>query len=124
MTPFAAGLGPFIDMDNEDFIGRKALLDAARSTRLFGLTCAATTPGRGSEILDGDTVVDQMTAGVDSPTLKCGLGCARFDEPDDWAGRSLRIRLPGGAEHPCEIVDLPFFDRDKRLVRGFSTETT
>lgn len=118
MTPFAAGLGPFIDMDNEGFIGREALLAADRGVRLFGLTCAAATPGRGSEILEDGQIVGEMTAGVESPTLECGLGYVRFQEPGAWAGKSLSIRLPDGAEHPCEIVDLPFFDKDKRLVRG------
>ena len=65
----------------------------------------------------------QMTAGVDSPTLECGLGYVRFDEPGEWAGKSLRIRLPDGAEHSCEIVDLPFFDKDKRLVRGLELDS-
>ena len=118
MTPFAAGLGAFIEMHNESFVGREALLKADRRTRLFGLPCAAATPGRGSEILQGDQTVGRMTAGVESPTLECGIGYVRFDAPGDWAGASLSLRLPNGAEYPCDIVDLPFFDRDKLLVRG------
>jgi glycine cleavage system aminomethyltransferase T len=37
MTPFAAGLGKFIDLDKEGFIGREALLVADRRSRLPGL---------------------------------------------------------------------------------------
>ena len=59
-----------------------------------------------------------MTMGVHSPTLECGIGYVRFNEPGDWMGRSLRIRLPSGDVRPCEIVDLPFVDPEKRLVRG------
>ena len=33
-------------------------------------------------------------------------------------GRSLRIRRPAGDVHPCEIVDIPFVNPEKRLVRG------
>ena len=118
MTPFAAGLGAFVDMDKQDFIGRQALLNADQRPRLFGVTCADAVPGRGSLVLDGDTAVGTLTAGVDSPTLGCGIGYVVFDQADAWPGRTLRIRLPDGNTHPCEIVDLPFFDPEKRIVRG------
>lgn len=118
MTPFEAGLEPFIDMDKEGFVGRAALVDADRRTLLYGLKCNGAEPGRGSEILDGDTTVGRMTAGVQSPTLECGIGYARFNAPGDWAGRDMQIRFPDGKVHPCEIVDLPFFDPEKKLARG------
>ncbi len=118
MTPFEAGLAPFIDMDKDDFVGRAALLDADRRTVLYGLKCTKATPGRGSVVLDGEKVVGQMTAGVESPTLECGIGYVRFNEPGEWSGRTLRLKLPDGSVHPCDIVDLPFFDPDKRIVRG------
>ena len=118
MTPFAAGLEPFVDLDKEDFIGRRTLLDADRRSRLFGITCADAIPGRGSVLLDGNQPVGKMTAGVDSPTLGCGVGYVVFDEPGDWPGRSLRIRLPDGNEYSCEVVTLPFFDPEKNIVRG------
>ncbi len=121
MTPFQAGLGAFIDMESEGFIGHAALLDAERRQLLFGITYAAATPGRGSEVMDGDAIVGWMTAGVDSPTRGCGIGYARFNEPGDWSGMQLRIRLAGGSSHPCKVVDLPFFDPDKRIVRGLET---
>ena len=118
MTPFAAGLEPFIDMDKTDFIGRDALVDVDRRTRLYGIKCADAIPGRGSAVMDEDITVGQMTAGVDSPTLGCGVGYVVFNEPGEWSGRSLKIRLPDGKVHPCEVVDLPFFDREKKIVRG------
>ena len=59
-----------------------------------------------------------MALRVRSPTLGCGIGYVRFNEPGDWTGRSVRIELPTGDVHPCEIVDLPFVDPEKLLVRG------
>lgn len=117
MTPFAAGLGPFIDMD-VDFIGRAALEDADRRSRFFGLICHAATPSRDCIVLDGDEQVGWLTTGLRSPTLECGVGYVRFAEPGDWIGRELKLRLPDGAEHPCGIVSLPFVDPGKRIVRG------
>ena len=118
MTPFEAGLAPFVDMERDDFVGRSALLHADRRPVLYGLKCFDALPSAASTVLDGDTPVGRMTMGVRSPTLGCGIGYVRFDEPGDWKGRSLRLGRPNGDVHACEIVDLPFFDPEKRIVRG------
>ncbi|MBS37541.1 MAG: aminomethyltransferase [Thiotrichales bacterium] len=118
MTPFEAGLGAFIDMDKDDFVGKQALEGVDRRTLLYGVTCEAAVPGRGSSVLDGGETVATLTAGVDSPTLGCGIGYACFVSAGSWSGRELEVRLPDGAIHPCKVVDLPFFDAEKRIVRG------
>ena len=118
MTPFEAGLARFVDMDKGEFIGRSALADKDRRSCLFGLTCGTETPAAGSEVLDGNRIVGRITAGVPSPTLGLGIGYAVFEAPGDWVGRTLRMRLPDGSLHDGEIVDLPFFDREKKIVRG------
>ena len=118
MTPFEAGLARFIDMDKGDFIGREALAGMDTRPCLFGLTCATGTPVAGSDVLDGKTVVGRITAGIPSPTLGLGVGYVRFRGPGDWVGRTLSMRLPDGAVHDGRIVDLPFFDRERKIVRG------
>ena len=122
MTPYEAGLGAFIDMDKGDFIGRDALVDADRRPVLMGLTCASATPSSGSEILDADRVVGGITAGVPSPTLGLGIGYARFNTPGEWVGRPMKLRLPDGSVHDCDIVDVPFFDKEHRIVRGLDRD--
>jgi len=52
------------------------------------------------------------------PILGCGIGYARFNTPGNWAEKVLTLRLTNGTDHACEIVDLPFFDPDKNIVRG------
>ncbi|MEM8775122.1 MAG: aminomethyltransferase family protein [Pseudomonadota bacterium] len=118
MTPFEAGLAPLIDMNKPDFVGRKALENQDRRSCLFGVTSADATPAAGSKILDKEVVVGRVTAGVPSPTLSLGIGYVVFTKPGDWVGQNLRMRLPDGAEHVVDVVDLPFFDREKKLVRG------
>lgn len=118
MTPFEAGLGPFIDMDKSDFVGRAALVGRDQRSLLLGATCQTETPTAGSAILDDGQVVGHVTAGVPSPTLDCGIGYVRFNAPGNWVGRSLELRLTSGELHRCEIVALPFFDREKKIVRG------
>ena len=118
MTPFEAGLGAFVDMDKENFVGRKALLEKDTGCLLFGLTCKGATPISNSEIIQGEKMVGRITAGVPSPTLNLGIGYARFLTTGDWVGKSLTLRLPNGSEHICDIVDLPFFDKERQIVRG------
>lgn len=118
MTPFEAGLAPFINMNKGDFIGREALVGKDPRSCLFGLTCATETPAAGSAVSDGDRVVGRITAGVPSPTLGLGIGYVRFNTPGEWVGRNLSMRLPDGSIHEGEIVDLPFFDREKNIARG------
>lgn len=118
MTPFEAGLAPFIDMGKGDFIGRDALVGKDTRSCLFGLTCATATPAAGSAVLEGDRVVGRITAGIPSPTLGLGVGYVHFRSPGDWVGRTLSMRLPDGTMHAGQIVDVPFFDREKNIVRG------
>ena len=120
MTPFEAGLAPFIDMDKNNFIGKVALEEADRRSLLHGITCSTETPSAGSEILDGKNPVGYVTAGVPSPTLDCGIGYARFYKPGDWIGKQLRLRLPNGVTHDATIVDVPFVDPKKEIVRGIN----
>ena len=119
MTPFEAGLAPFIDMGKGDFVGRDALVGKDTRSCLLGLTCATETPAAGSAVIDGDTVVGRITAGIPSPTLGLGVGYVHFNTPaDDWVGRTLTMRLPDGSLHDGQIVQPPFFDQDKHIVRG------
>ncbi len=118
MTPFEAGLGKFVDLNKESFVGRDALVKADKRCLLLGLTCASATPSSGSVILDADKEVGTITAGVPSPTLGLGIGYARFFQPGEWLGRNMTLRLPDGSLHDCQIVDTPFFDKDHLIVRG------
>jgi aminomethyltransferase len=62
--------------------------------------------------------VAHITAGAWSPFLDCGIGYARFRAAGDWAGKTLAMRKRQGENVDCEIVDLPFYDREKRIPRG------
>ena len=118
MTPFAAGLGAFVDLEKPDFVGREALLAADRGRLLYGLTCAAAAPDIGSPVRDGDAVVGRVTAGAWSPYLGCGIGYVRFAAPGEWIGRRLSVGIGEAEPAACEIVALPFYDPEKRIPRG------
>ena len=118
INPFEAGLGFCVNMDKEDFIGRDALLNKDKGTCLFGLTCETETPVSGSKVIEGDKIVGHITAGVHSLTLNTGIGYVRFYEPKDWPGKKLILKLPNGENHKSKIVNLPFFDPEKKIVKG------
>lgn len=118
MTPFEAGLDAFVDLDKEDFVGRTALLDCKPGTRIYGVKSTAATPLYHGEILDGEDDVARITAGTWSPYLKAGIGYARFHTAGDWVGKTLAMRTADGETVACEIVELPFYDREKHIPRG------
>ena len=120
MTPYEAGLGHIVDLEKEDFVGRKALINSDRRPLLFGFTCESTVPVSGSLIYDKEInePIGKITAGVPSPTLALGIGYVRFSKPGDWIGRSLSLQLPNKTNHIGRVVELPFFDREKNIVKG------
>lgn len=126
MTPYAAGLGMFVDMSKPDFIGRAALEKADTSCLLFGLVCETATPVAGMKVFAGDKAVGKMQAGVWSPTLDKGVGYVRFFEPpagkDSWLGKTVALGDDKGNRRQGKVVALPFFDAEKRIPRGLETK--
>ena len=118
MTPFEAGLGLFVNMDKSDFIGKDSLKEKDKRTCLFGLTCEKAVPAAGSKVILKNKIVGYVTAGVPSPTLQIGIGYVRFYEPDSWIGQDLLLELPGGDFYEAKVVNLPFIDLEKKIVRG------
>ena len=118
MTPFQAGLASFIDMDNGDFVGCEALADADRRPLLYGIKCKDVTPTMNSTVLKANQPVGRVTAGAWSPYLNTAIGYVRFNVPGDWAGQRLSLLSSDGETHVCEIVNLPFYDPEKKIARG------
>ncbi len=118
INPFEAGLDFCVNMDKGDFIGRQALLNKDTKTCLLGITCRTETPVSASKVIYEDKIVGHITAGVHSPTLNTGIGYVRFHKPNDWSGKELTLQLPDGSLHKGVIVDLPFFDKEKKIVKG------
>ena len=117
MTPWAAGLARFVDLDKSDFIGRAALLEAPRGNCLTGLLCDA-EPHIGGEILIGDSVSGSVTAGAVSPYLQRGVGIGRMNESGFEEGQAVRIRCIDGQLHPGELASLPLYDKECEIPRG------
>ena len=120
MTPFAAGLGRFVDLDKQGFIGQEALQRSDPRSAFFGVTSPVETPvGRHTVLLDGE-VVGQVTIAARSPYLDQFIGYVRFTEPGDWHGVEVSLGTEDGSRHPGKITTLPFYDAEKRIPRELS----
>ncbi len=122
MTPYAAGLGAFVDLSKPDFIGRSALQTADKTCLLFGLLCETAVPMAGMTVQMNDRIVGHIQIGEWSPTLEKGIGYVRFYAPAEgvsgWLDQTVTLFDQDGNPHVAHVVSLPFFDPEKRIPRG------
>ena len=117
MSPFEAGLDKFINFTNENFIGRDALQMAGPLKQVFGVQSKGIVPTGGDQVFDGKRQVGMITTGAWSPFLEHGIGYVRFAQSGEWAGQTLYLKSKNSEDTRVEIIDLPFYDKNKRLPR-------
>lgn len=117
-TPYEAGLGRFVDEDKGDFIGKTALMNAAKECRSWGIKCETGEPLiNGSVCVNGDPA-GVVTAGAYSPFLKHGIGIALMDSAEYGPGTNVTVGCRDGSEQPGELVEMPFYDKTCEIPRG------
>ena len=117
-TPYAAGLGRFVDEAKGDFIGKAALATADRRQRLWGVKCAG-----GEPLISGVVEVDGkqagvVTAGAHSPYLGHGIGLALMESADYGPGTKVKVGCRDGALQAAELVETPLYDQACEIPRG------
>ena len=118
MTPFAAGLGRFVDVDKTLHIGAEALRAADRRSAFFGVRADPSTPPGRHRVLHEGREAGRITAAARSPYLQSTIGYVRFDAPGDWEGVQVSLQAGDGSRYPARVVALPFYDPEKRIPRG------
>jgi len=118
VTPFVAGFEGLIDWDKGDFIGRDALIHADRRRRTWGLTCSEGTPEYGRTLTLGSLGAGLVTSSAWSPTLQCGIGIVRLDDPDLGPGTELDVLCTDGSTHRAAVCELPLYDQAGDIPRG------
>lgn len=119
MTPFAAGLGDFVDLDrDDDFFGKAALQKADRRTRVYGISCTTAEPLIGTPVTRHGAEIGAVTAAAWSPYLGCGIGYVRLADADLIDPRTADVVGRDLTTHECAIVDLPFYDAEKKIPRS------
>ncbi len=120
-TPFAMGLGQFVDLDSHDFVGRDALLKANRETRFTGFKSHEGNIKWGTAVLQNGQCVGRVKAFEQSPHFKCGVGFVLLNHPSLMHADGLSVIDRQGRERPVELSPLPFYDSQKRIPRGLQT---
>ncbi len=121
LTPFDAGLGRVVKFEKEgDFVGRKALAEAAARAHenpprvLVGLIAEGRrVPRAGYPVVADGKVIGEVTSGAPSPTLGSPIAMAYVDAAHSAPGTpgvGVDIR---GSHEPYEVVALPFYRRQK-----------
>ena len=118
MTPFAAGLGRFVDVDKTAHVGAEALRAADRRSAFFGVQSGPETPPGRHRVRHEGREVGRLTAAARSPYLQSTIGYVRFDAPGDWEGAQVSLEAADGTRYPARVVALPFYDPEKRIPRG------
>ena len=118
MTPFAAGLGSFVDLEKTVHIGAEALRNADRRSAFFGVQSDPGTPPGRHRVRHEDREVGRLTAAARSPYLQSTIGYVRFDSPGEWEGEQVSLEAADGTRYPARVVALPFYDAEKRIPRG------
>lgn len=118
LTPLHAGLGRFMDMQKNDFIGRDAL-DAIKEaggpdTKLVGFELLQRGPvaRQGFPVLNADgNCIGTVTSGIFSPSLQKTVGLAYVNKEHSAVGDSISIDIRGRAL-PAQIIKRPFYRRN------------
>ncbi|WP_017197388.1 glycine cleavage system aminomethyltransferase GcvT [Arthrobacter sp. M2012083] len=121
VNAYAAGLGPVVSLAKEsDFIGRDALtaikaagVGSALGQKLVGLKGAGRRAARAHySVLKDGSLIGEVTSGQPSPTLGYPIALAYVDVEHSEPGAIVEVDLRGKAE-PFEVVQLPFYKRQK-----------
>jgi aminomethyltransferase len=124
VDPFEAGIGFAVALANdEDFIGREALLERKEhpQRRLVGLELTGNeTAGHGDPVYVGRQRIGVVTSGTRSPTLKRSIALARNAVQYAEIGTDVEVGKLDGLQKriPARVVRFPFYDPDKTRPRS------
>lgn len=120
-NPFEMGLDGLVSLDGPEYIGRAALRaihERGVTRKLVGLEIVAPEAVGGGMILDEDgNEVGSITSPNYSPTLQKSLALAFVSPPLAAIGRRVIVD-DGGVRHDATVARTPFYDPDKKRVRG------
>jgi aminomethyltransferase len=123
VDPFEAGIGFAVALDDEDFVGRDALLERRDhpQRRLTGLELSGNeVAGHGDEVYVGRRRVGVVTSGTRSPILKKSIALCRMNVQYAEIGTEVEIGKLDGLQKriPASVVRFPFYDPEKKRPRS------
>jgi aminomethyltransferase len=112
-TPLQSGLGFFVDLEKENFVGRDALLAQkveGLPTRLtaFRMTSQSPPPRPHYAVWQNGTQIGEVCSGGVSPSLGQGIGMAYLPGSVSKPGTPIEIEIRG-KRYAAETVKKPFY---------------
>ena len=117
-TPYDVGLGRFVAMAKQDFIGKEALAVAPKTLRLHGIICPGGTPMVNGRVEWQGQEAGRITCGAHSPYLGHGIGMALMDVPEAGPGSHVRVEGNDGQMHDAALCEMPYYDQACEIPRG------
>ena len=118
MNPYQVGLGKFVDLNKDQFIGKEALKVAPKDKLILGVLCDKSEPLVLGEVSVNDEKIGLITAAAWSPYLNSGIGYVRLVDKKHKSGEEIEIYGIDGIKHTAKLIELPFYDKEKKIPRG------
>ena len=119
-NPYSVGLGRFVDIDKENFIGKEALQKANKKCLTWGIRVDGGTAIRGKSLKINSKVVGEVTSSTWSPYQVCGVGIVHMQDSNYGPGTLLDVDCTNGKIHKGELCKLPMYDTKGEIVRGIN----
>ena len=117
-NPYSVGLGRFVDIDKENFIGKEALQKANKKCLTWGIRVDGGTAIRGKSLKINSKVVGEVTSSTWSPYQVCGVGIVHLNNNENGPGDIVDVKCTDGKLHKGQICKLPMYDEHGEIVRG------
>jgi len=121
-NPYSVGLGRFVDIDKENFIGKEALQKANKKCLTWGIRVDGGTAIRGKSLKINSKVVGEVTSSTWSPYQVCGVGIVHMQDSNFGPGAVLDVDCTNGKIHKGELCKLPMYDIKGEIVRGINND--
>ena len=119
-NPFSVGLGRFVDLDKNDFIGKKALINSDKECRSWGIRVVDGIAKKGRFIKLNNQTIGKITSSTWSPYQVCGVGIVLLDKSDIGPGSIVEVECIDEKIHKAKLCKLPMYDPKGEIVRGIN----
>ena len=95
-----------------------------QDSKLQALTLEELYANTGSGDVDWNEIKypRQVLLGASGWDCGMGIGYVVFDHHDDWLEKKVQLYHPDGTKHEATVVDIPFIDPARLIVRGIEKE--
>ena len=121
-SPFSVGLGKFVDLDKENFIGKEALIAADKKCKTWGIRIKDGIAVKGNSLKVNGKNVGRVTSSTWSPYQVCGVGIVHMNNYSLGPGTAVEVSCIDGKIRIGELCKLPMYDSKSEIVRGINKE--